>query len=873
MKSRSSALFSSPPLSSTNSCSSRKKLGVSSEGVRGSQIRSIKSRRLKSPSSFSVYLGPRRKATPTEDISRGLKFSQNSSSNASADLRKPPLVDDLSREEHLVHEQLQSLDCSRDSSSHSLPNSRGRVPKRAFAFASQQNDRPYSKFEPRAKKQPLSTKRNTSNTLASSLNQKAVRKRKDKTSDSKSVKSVPHQGTENTLKKENKHDTSTSPFSTRQPSVHTNFPLPITNSVDGFSSAHVFKDGSREGVSASKIRNNTKAEHTIAGETAATDGKRRTPSHPCKTASDTSESSDDSSLSDIDGNRSQGGWRAQVSNVALRRSTRFSKAVERYDPSEKVITGVYGAKDVFGDIISKTKSSALVASSMAVKSLVKECQRVVKREAENDMLRENMEATTNMLGEDERGFKSLADIEKRQQDQDKVSLMKYSLPLPIFTKPVTIPSREAVAECDNDEPRPDTWCSILSTFMDFRRKADIAAAMMAPVMLKEIDSGSLECCPEMVSELFYLCVFDDALHTTGGRGYDDILEVVLKLVVSNHSSVLPESDINFPTLVSILQIYGAAIDPNTSQISQSFGMEERRSGSLDAISERAHVERAASDIHQLSIGLRNLKRAFRVAAAQLESGWGWKRTIGVQTHSDKQGIIQTVILCTKVLLSSFGSRLKREVGLVIKAAIKRSSAEEWPALRWEISKAVMTLTPRLQLHVELVTYLFPFNCERSLNCSLDIAYLSLVQWWRGPSEEPVPQDVSDHTVSDSAKEFGLESISFCVEDVLALLEAFPELGIDTDVVWGCGLARLLKQILTMPVVLSRRKPGHLGVANQTIGKLRHCTHRLKYDVAVQEMRMALDSLIRVLRFVGSGDKQGRQELYPNAREELKQTKL
>lgn len=645
------------------------------------------------------------------------------------------------------------------------------------------------------------------------------------------------------------------------------------NSVDGFSPAHVYKESSREEVSATKSRNDTKPEQTVAGETAGTDGERRTPPHPCGTASDSSESSDDSSLSDFDGNRSQAGWRAQVSSVALRRSTRFSKTVERYDPSENPRSVTYGSKDVFGDIISKSKSSALIASSMAVKSLVRECQRVEKREAENDMLRENLEATTNMLGDDEHGFKSLADIEKRQQDQDKVSLMKYSSPLPIFSNPVILPSREVVAECDNDEPSPDTWCSILSTFMGFRRKADIAAAMMTPVMMKEIDSGSLECCPEMVSKLFYLCVFDDALHTTGGRGYDDILEVVLKLVVSNHTSVLTENNTNFPTLISVLQTYGAAIDPNTSQVTQSFGTEVRRPGSLDVISATPHVERTPTDIKQLSIGLRNLKRAFRVAAAQLESGWGWKRTIGVRTRSEKQGIIQTVILCTKVLLSSFGSRLKREVGLVIKAAIKRSSAEEWPALRWEISKAVTALTPRLQLHVELVTYMFPFNCERSLNCSLDIAYLSLLQWGRGPSEEPVPQDVSGHTVSGPAREFGLESISFCVEDVLALLEAFPELGINTDVVWGCGLARLLKQILTMPAVLARRKPRQLGVTNQTIGKLRHCTHRLKYDVAVQEMRMALDSLIRVLRFVGSGDKQARMELYPNARVELKQTKL
>lgn len=848
---------------------------MSSEGVRGSQVRSIKSRRLKSPSSFPTYLSSGRKVTHSDDASGGPKLSQNSSSRASVDRNERSRLDDLSREELRVHEQLQSLDCSQDGpTSHSSQNSSKRIPKRPFAFASQKTKCDV-KPEQRCKHGSLTKGQNVSDTTKSPSNRKVFETRMDRKPDRKNVKSVSVPKGGSSPKREIKCEAPAEklPSTHNSPSVGKFSSPPVSNEVEDLPTANGCEKGSKKEVLASKSQSDTKTEHTVKGEAPGTDGERQTPPHPCGTVADGNESSDDSSLSDYDDIQSKGGWRAQVGSAILRRSTRSSKSVERYDPSEKSAVGTYGTKDVFGDIISKAKSSALTASAKAVKLLVKECKRVEELEAENDMLRENMETTTNMVGEDEHGFKSLADNEKRQQDQDKVALMKYSLPLPIFSNPVSIPVNIARDKCGHNGSSTDSWCTILSNFMDFHGKGDLAASMLASVMTEELDSGGMKCCPQMVSQLLNLCVFDDTLHTVGGRGHDDILEVILKLVRLNVSSVLQENGADFPSLISVLQTYGVSVDPNISQITQGFGTGDCRPGSLDAVSARSQVERTPTDTKQLSVGLRNLKRAYRVAAAQLESGWVWKRAIGLRTRSERQGVLQTVILCTKILFSSFGSRLKREVGLVVKAAIMRCPEDEWPSLRWEISKAVMMLTSRLQLHVELVTYLFPFNCERTLNCSLDIAYLSLLQWGRGPSLEPVARDVSNCSASACAKEFGLESISYCLEDILEILEGFPELGSDTDVVWGCGMARLLKQILTMPVVVARRKPGHLGILNRTIGKLRHCTHRLRYDVAVQEMRMALDALIRVLRFMGSADKQSRSELYPNAREEFKQTKL
>lgn len=92
-----------------------------------------------------------------------------------------------------------------------------------------------------------------------------------------------------------------------------------------------------------------------------------------------------------------------------------------------------------------------------------------------------------MLEEDKRRFDSLADVEKPQEDQDKVSLMKHSSPLLFLTNTATLPSCKAVIQCHDDEPSPDAWCIIISTFIHFWGKADIAPVMMAPMILKKID--------------------------------------------------------------------------------------------------------------------------------------------------------------------------------------------------------------------------------------------------------------------------------------------------------------------------------------------------------------------------------------------------
>lgn len=589
--------------------------------------------------------------------------------------------------------------------------------------------------------------------------------------------------------------------------------------------------------------------------------------------SDSSRDSDisDMSLDDINCSANDKNWRSKAGGNALRRSARLSKTIQRFDPCEASIAHSFiGAKDVFGDVVKSGRSVAGLVIS--VKSLVKECQRIEKREEENVALRTNMEATTNALGNDERRLQSFALTEKLQLDRETSLLSKYSLPLPVFCGAVAIPDVPLTKNFTGRDIASENWLELLacgSQNSEPNLSLGMIASLMSSGRVKMPISSSVGC------EILRLCVFERRLNIGEGLPRDTLLESFLNLVRSRRLTDDGGDENEYPSLFSVLRAYGALLGSEARQSSYFAADKDQKfeSNSLDFIAGKSLGSRNETENEIFAVGIRNVGRAFKAAFAQIESGWRWRTILGSPPHGERSGVIETICLCTRVLLSSFGSRLKRECGSVISAALMRIPDGNWPSFRWDIAKSIVTMTPRLQLHVELATFLFPMNCGRALTCSLDVAYLSLVQWSHGPNTEPEAKDISNAVVSNAANDYGVKLISFCLEDVLKLLEKMPELDKRTDVVWACGVACLLKQVLTMPVVVERRKSGHLGLLHQIISKLRHCTHRMRFDVAVQEMRMALDALLRVLRSLGSSDKVTRAELYPNTRGELVQQKI
>lgn len=265
----------------------------------------------------------------------------------------------------------------------------------------------------------------------------------------------------------------------------------------------------------------------------------------------------------------------------------------------------------------------------------------------------------------------------------------------------------------------------------------------------------------------------------------------------------------------------------------------------------------------VDLARRNIGRYLVIASALVHRGWDLKRVIdgteGGETESmdvdtdEDDLIVSTVTMCVRILLSRFGSGLKRETGRVIQSLVQRVSETNWPAIRWRIAQSVISLTSRMNLHVELATYMLPFYCRRCLGLSLDICYLSVQQWCNGPSLDPRPcggvWDVSAPAGSNTTE------VSFRLGDVVDLLERVPEMTKDSDVQWACGLTRLLKQMVTMPTVLKQRTAKDYARLENVVQKMRTCQKRLSFgeEAEVQDMRIGLDTLSRAVQDMCDGD--------------------
>lgn len=265
----------------------------------------------------------------------------------------------------------------------------------------------------------------------------------------------------------------------------------------------------------------------------------------------------------------------------------------------------------------------------------------------------------------------------------------------------------------------------------------------------------------------------------------------------------------------------------------------------------------------VDLSRRNIGRYLVIASALVHRGWDLRRAIDgtddgetesmdVDTNEDDV-VVSTVTMCVRMLLSRFGSGLKRETGRLIQSLVQRVSETNWPAIRWRIAQSVISLTSRINLHVELATYMVPFYCRRSLGLSLDICYLSMQQWCSGPSLDPRPCG----GVWDMSAPAGPNTtdVSFRLGDVVDLLEQVPEMTKDSDVQWACGLTRLLKQIVTMPIVLKQRTAEDYARLDNVVQKMRTCQKRLSFgeEAEVQDMRIGLDTLSRAVQDMCEGD--------------------
>lgn len=621
----------------------------------------------------------------------------------------------------------------------------------------------------------------------------------------------------------------------------------------------------------------------ISNKNIGSDGNNSTPPRPCGTDSDAAgkQSSDsDSDLSDYDNGHPT---LALLRTTATRRSARIAKATNRYQPSS-YFRKSHDTSSVFGYRFSVNQDLGKHSGVSNVQRFLREYEQIEAQEKEVEKMREDMENSSSILDEGEIQFKNLADDQDEISVKERISRDKYSDPLPIFKDAIdiqSIPSQLKSVSRASNPPQPFTKneseilssCPLHDLLVEVEscgHSFDLCSNVVGPFfkMFSEISTIRME--PMTIQRMFRVCIFDDSDVRVEHSGREELFDALLEFI---HQRKYESPCPNLPSLSDTLKCYGAVM--------LNDGLEHRETKGdgdtmcLDKIVREAPKSRSEQNQKTLDMAMRNVRRSLRFAAVQIDSNWPISLVVGLDdsaVNDEVEAVIQTVTFCTKLLLSCFGSRLKRDVGLVIKAALSRIDPNRWPNVRWKIAQSVMSLTSRLSLHVELVTYLYPMSCTRSLYCSLDIAYMSLYQWCEGPGDDPKPRSLTDLHPSDAAHEAGLDVVSFCVGDVLNLTKHIPEMNRVTDVVWICGLSRLLKQILTMPEVIKLRKRGEIGSLSHIIQKMRQCSHRVAFGVAVQDMRIALDTMIRTIRSM-CPDKDSRAELDPNVKEDLVQTTL
>lgn len=630
------------------------------------------------------------------------------------------------------------------------------------------------------------------------------------------------------------------------------------------------------------------------GKPVSSDDSNHTPP-PCGPDLNASDKlSSDSDLSDDDVNSP---IRPHIRDALVRRSARIPKSVDRYRPDCGISSPFSGKGSVFGHGFSARLDVGGCNGPSDVKRLLRECAKMDAREAEVKKLRQDIVKGKRVLDESEKQFKAIADGEEEVSRKEAAAREKYSAPIRVFVNPVCkVKIRDKLISHDQHPKSSFTLrdyeneallsCPVYDMLIqaeNTKQDTNMGLSLVGPYIRKLCEKDFIYLPPCTVKTLFYLCIYDESEVNGSSRNRDDLFGALLDVVSRSKKDGTLYREL--PSLSDVFQSYGAHFNWNnplhdTKTEAQNNGESElvlqHNATSLDELASKGRAKRSYDEQSQLDIATRNMRRDLRFVTAQLGNSWSLSSAIGFVDKMERNMndyIVQTVELCVRVLLSSFGSRLKREIGLVVKAAITRISQRDWPVVRFKIAQSIVQLSSRLTLHVELVTYLFPTSCRRSLQCSLDIAFASLYQWCQGPGNNPFPKDITNFCVSEAAREFGIDCMSFCIGDVLSLVECIPEMTKDTDVVWACGLSRILKQILTVPNVLQRRKPMEIGRLNQFIQKLRQCSHRMVFGVAVQDMRMALDALLRGVHFMCSLNRETKAELEPNVKNNLQQTRL
>lgn len=545
--------------------------------------------------------------------------------------------------------------------------------------------------------------------------------------------------------------------------------------------------------------------------------------------------------------------------LGLRRSTRTVKEVDRYQPNTS--SQPPRGSSVFGSVFGATKRSG---AEMEMRMALREVTACAQEEKRLEEMRQRVSTTGENEEEDE--YEGMAKAESHAESLRQQAFNKYSAPVPLFSRPVKLPK---FPKSYTRKSKPQHANSLHDLFLEAfagGEDADFAFLLLLPCIDRLCKEQQQFISVPIADILFHLVVFDNTNTTPGHVSRDKLIDGIIQIVESNVRKFRTGPKLpKLPPIVSVFEKYGAVFwDTSTPTSSEEI---EQDPESLDM---QVPSEDSGEVGDTFLRSVRNLQRACKLASLQIRAG------VPVHLVFVQDGTLSSLKcldICVQILLSAFGCRLYREVGEIINEIVDGVEKGDWPQFRLKAAEGIVSLTTRLELHVELVSHLLPYDRKRSRHLSMDVTFMSLKQWCHAPDNKPEARSIKNTCPSSQALKSGVGMVSFCIGDIIELLKELPEMGKDTDVVWASLISKQLKMLFSEPKLLGKREVGELGVLNQMVQKLRICAHRMRLEVEVQHMRMALDSLIKAIRDFGESTKAGRAEIIPNAGEDKKQVSL
>ena len=342
--------------------------------------------------------------------------------------------------------------------------------------------------------------------------------------------------------------------------------------------------------------------------------------------------------------------------------------------------------------------------------------------------------------------------------------------------------------------------------------------------------------------LFSRVVYDPTpIHSTHSRRHE--LEALLIFVRNScvkNDNLLRSAPAKLQPMIQVLQTFGAQ---PYFKVTAFDALETAPQDCLD----RQVVETKELD-DELRRLLRNLGRAFTVWTELVNVNADLCGVLG-ELREPSNGVTQKAaychdigMLCVRVLLSPFGSRLGDKIGTLVNAIFNTIQEDEWDKFRRFFCRSIVEFTPRAGLLTDLVTYLMPFDSARARAVGLDVGFMVMWRWHYGPPESPRIAKIPDSwPVAEVAE------ISFTLEHVVKCLEEIPDLVPKTDMEWIQLLGRLLNFVILEHIVLETTQEGQLTRIQSATKRITKLSHRLPWGDARVSAQNLMNGLMRVLR--------------------------